>query len=148
MTKYYKEKFEQGKEYQDFVIDILIQELGLPLAIYNSKKYQWKHGENKQGVEIKFDDKYKTTGNLYIELSEKADENNLNYIDSGIMRDDNTWLYLIGNYEIIYIFTKKMLKGLYSSGKFLREVEIPTSRGYLLEKSNAEKYAAKIIVIK
>ena len=147
MTEYYKEKLVQGTEYQDFVVDILIKELGLPLAMYNSKKYQWKHGENRQGVEIKFDDRYKTTGNIYIELSEKTNKNNPNFIRSGINRDDNTWLYLIGNYEIIYIFTIKMLKGLYSSKKYLREVEIPTSTGFLLDKQNAEKYAAKIINI-
>jgi len=147
MTEYYKEKLEQGLEYQDFVINILIQELGIPLAMYGSRKYQWKQGENKQGVEIKFDDRYKKTGNIYIEVAEKTNANNPNYIASGIMRDDNTWLYLIGNREIIYIFTKKMLKGLYSSGKYFRLVETPTSRGFLLDGLSAKKYSAKIIHI-
>lgn len=148
MTEYYKEKLEQGNEYQDFVMNLLIEKLGIALSIYGTKKYQWKFGENKQGVEIKFDDNYKTTGNLYIEISEKTNKNNPNFIPSGIFRDDNSWLYLIGNYEIIYIFTKKMLKGLYRCDKYLRKVEIPTSRGFLLQKSNAEKYSAKVIIVK
>jgi len=146
MTEYYKEKLEQGLEYQDFVVRILIQEIGLPLSMYNSRKYQWKYGENKQGIEIKFDDKYKKTGNLYIEVAEKSNGNNLEYIPSGILRNDNTWLYLIGNYSIIYIFAKRILIGLYHSGKY-RKVEIPTSQGYLLSKEDAKKYVAKILEI-
>jgi len=145
MTEYYKEKLKQGTEFQDFVIDILIKELGLVLSVYTSKKYQWKHGENRQGIEIKFDNLYENTGNIYIETAEKTNKDNPKYIKSGIYRDDNTWLYLIGNYKIIYIFSKKMLKGLYSSNSYLRKIETPTSQGFLLEKTKVEKYCAKII---
>jgi hypothetical protein len=145
MTEYYAEKLQQGLEFQDFVTDILFNELFIPLSTYQSKKYQLR-GENKQGIEIKFDDRYKETGNLYIELSEKSNAMNLNFVDSGINRSDNTWLYIIGDYNILYIFGKTILRGMYSSKKY-KEVNIPTSKGFLISKTDAEKYALKIIKI-
>ncbi|MFY8248365.1 MAG: hypothetical protein ACOVJ5_01550 [Gloeomargaritales cyanobacterium] len=146
MTQNYKLMLEKGLQFQDFVTDILIKELGISLSSYSSREYQNVKGENKQGFEIKFDDKYIITGNLYIEISEKANENNLKYIDSGIFRNDNTWLYIIGNYNELFIFSKKYLILMYESKKY-REVETPTSRGILINKKDAEKYCIKKILI-
>jgi len=143
MNSYYEEKLKQGLEYQDFVSEQLYQ-IGLPIFNYASKKYQIQRGENKLGIEIKFDDKYKTTGNLYVELAEKSKKENECFILSGINRNDNCWLYIIGDYETIYIFTKRQLKELYKINHYI-EKEIPTSKGFLLPKTDAEKYAAKII---
>ena len=143
MTEYYKEKLQQGLEFQDFVTNILIKELGIALSTYNSKKYQLK-GENKQGIEIKFDNKHKETGNVYIEISEKSNPDNVAFVESGIYRDDNTWLYVIGNYKILYIFSKKFLKKLHETGK-CREVAIPTSKGFLLTMDQVKKYCIKIL---
>lgn len=145
MTEYYKEKLEQGLQFQDFVTDILFNELFIPISTYQSKKYQLK-GENKQGIEIKFDGRYKETGNLYIEISEKSDPRNMNYVNSGIHRKDNTWLYIIGDYSILYIFGKTILRAMYLSGNY-KKVSIPTSMGFLIPKKDAEKYSLKIIKI-
>jgi len=144
MNSYYKEKLEQGLTYQDFVVEKLY-EIGLPLISYSSKKYQALIGENKIGIEIKNDDKFAETGNFYIEIAEKSDANNLNWIPSGIYRNDNSWLYILGNYNEIYIFSKKQLILIHKTGKY-REVEIPTSKGYLLPMDKAEKYWIKKIV--
>lgn len=147
MTEYYAKMLEAGLEFQDFVMTKLIEHLGINLTQYSSKKYQFTVGENKQGIEIKFDDKYETTGNLYIEIAEKSNKNNLNFVDSGIYREDNTWLYIIGNYCVLYIFSKKYLVYLHKK-KIFREVEIPTSKGFLIDKKNAEKYTLKIMRVK
>ena len=146
MTENYKEMLQKGLEYQDFVTDVLINELGIALSSYGSTKYQYTKGENKQGFEIKFDDKYKDTGNIYIEIAEKSNAVNLNFVNSGIFRNDNTWLYLIGNYNEIFIFSKNHLKLMYESKKY-KEVETATSKGILINKINAEKYCIKKIVI-
>lgn len=143
MTEYYAEKLSQGLQFQDFVTDRLIESLGIALSTYQSKKWQ-VIGENKQGIEIKFDDRMNDTGNIYIETAEKSNPANLEYIDSGIFRDDNSWLYIIGNYSILYIFGKITLKNMYQSGKYIRK-EIPTSRGFLVAINEAKKYALKII---
>ena len=74
MTDYYSECLQKGLRYQDFVTDILINNLGISLSNYSSKRYQETKGENRQGFEIKFDDKFKDTGNIYIEVKEKANK--------------------------------------------------------------------------
>lgn len=146
LTEYYQDMLEKGLEFQDFVMTKLIEKLGINLTQYSSKKYQYTMGENKQGIEIKFDDRYETTGNVYIEIAEKSNGNNERFIDSGIYRKDNTWLYIIGNYKILYIFSKKYLVYLHKKNIF-RQVEIPTSKGFLIDKDNAEKYSIHIINI-
>ena len=133
MTDNYKLMLEKGLQFQDFITDILLKELGISLSTYSSQKYQNLKGENKQGFEIKFDDKYKDTGNVYIEVAEKSNPLNENFISSGIYRNDNTWLYLIGDYKEIFIFSKKHLKLMYESKKY-KEVIISTSKGMLIKK--------------
>ena len=112
MNEYYKQQLARGVFYQDFVVEQLYR-IGLPIINYSSKEYQLKIGENKAGVEIKFDDKYKITGNIYIETAEKSDEKNKEYVKSGIYRNDNTWLYIIGDFTTIFIFSKKHLHIMY-----------------------------------
>ncbi len=146
VNNYYKEKLEQGLQYQDFIMDLLIKELGITLSNYTSKKWQYNIGENKQGIEIKFDDKYKTTNNIYIEIAEKSDPSNYAYVESGIYRKDNTWLYIIGDYSTVYIFSKKYLVYLHKKNIF-KEVNIPTSKGFLIDIKNANKYCLKKIII-
>jgi hypothetical protein len=146
MTEYYSEMLEKGLEFQDFVMTKLIEKLGINLTQYSSKKFQYNIGENKQGIEIKFDDRYEQTGNIYIEIAEKSNKDNKEFIDSGIYRKDNTWIYIIGNYKILYIFSKKYLLYLHKKNIF-REVQIPTSKGFLIDKYNAEKYSINIITI-
>jgi len=144
MTEDYKEKFEAGIQYQDWVVEKLY-DAGLPIISYSSKKYQYMIGENKAGMEIKLDRNWAKTGNLYIEIAEKSNCNNANFIDSGIYRNDNTWLYLIGDYTKIFIIAKSFLKILHKKKKY-REVLISTSKGFLLPVKDAEElYAIKII---
>lgn len=146
MSENYKNMLFKGLEFQDYVTDILIKELGIALSSYNSVKYQNTKGENKQGFEIKFDDRYKETGNIYIETAEKSNENNANYVDSGIYRNDNTWIYIIGNYEELYIFSKKHLILMHKTNDH-KEITTKTSKGFLIKKEFAEKYCTKKIVI-
>lgn len=148
MTDYYKEMLEKGLIYQDFVVERLY-DIGLPIISYSSKKYQNLIGENKCGFEIKFDDKFKDTGNLYIEIAEKSNYSNVSFIPSGIYRNDNTWLYIQGNYEKIFIFSKKQLILLHKNeiNKF-KKIEILTSKGFLIPAKHAEDVLAiKIINI-
>lgn len=143
MTEYYAKKLPQGLEFQDFVTDKLMDILGISLSTYQSKKYQLK-GENRQGIEIKFDDRMKTTGNLYIETEEKSNPDNMCFVRSGIYRDDNTWLYIIGDYSTLFIFGKQTLRNMDTMGNY-RKVEIPTSRGFLIPLESANKYALKVL---
>lgn len=141
---YYNECLSIGQEFQDFAALVLLKERGIVVTALGTKKYQYSIGENMQGIEIKFDQKTIKTGNMYIEVSEKSDPNNEHYASSGIYRNDNTWLYLIGNYSIMYIFSKKLLQLMYEKDRY-RKVETPTSRGFLIPVSDAKKYSALTI---
>jgi hypothetical protein len=144
--RYRKNKIESGQLYQDFVVDCCWSLLGLAVVQYTSKLYQHQVGESKTGLEIKNDEQFRTTGNLYIELSEKARPRPGTYAASGINRGDNTWLYAIGDYDTIFIFPKTLLLMLRTTGRY-REVEnkTKTSNGMLLPVGDATKYAAQIL---
>lgn len=140
MTNDYREKLQKGLEYQDFVVGQLCK-YGIFIGLYSSRKFQNKVGESASGIEIKFDDKMKETGNVYIEVAEKSNENNENFIESGIFRKDNTWLYLIGDYDEAFMFSKRQLQKVYLENVAKQEQgkplwngvtmrEISTSRGF------------------
>lgn len=143
MTDYYLNCFNKGLEYQDFIMQKLLDNLGIPISNFSSKKYQFSYGENLQGIEIKYDDKYKNTGNIYIEVAEKSNPNNKEYIPSGIMRNDNSWLYAIGDYSILFIFGIQILKLQYNKNLF-KTVVTETSKGMLLDKKG-QNTALKIL---
>lgn len=144
--QYYKVQLENGLQFQDFCIDAAWTLIGLAVVQYGSRLYQQTLGESRTGVEIKYDQKFSKTGNLWIECSEKANQRPGNYIESGINRNDNTWLYFIGDYDTIFIFAKTMLMGLSQSGRYLmRENNTKTSVGFLLPAKDAERYAAAIL---
>lgn len=112
MTEYYKDKFEAGLEYQDYVSDEL-RKAGIFLGAYSSRKYQQERGESASGIEIKHDMRLAETGNLYFEIAEKSSPDIPDWTKSGILREDSTWLYLIGDYEQAFLFSKEQLKRIY-----------------------------------
>lgn len=138
--------FEVGIEFQDFVClelakdNIILQNLG-------SKLYQIQVGENLQGFEIKYDERCTDTNRLSIEVAEKSrNDPNLNWTPSGIMRGDNSWLYIQGNYDIIFVFAKNWLQRWHDE-KAPEIVEFNgTIRRFFLPFRVAEKMAAKVIV--
>ena len=132
------ENLQKGHEYQDFVVDRLLRE-GIFIGVYSSRKWQMDKGESASGVEIKFDGKWQKTGNLYIEVAEKSNAFNPYYVDSGIMRNDNSWLYLIGDYDSAFLFSIKQLKQILviesegcRSARGIRQTQTKTSRGWLI----------------
>lgn len=144
MNEYYKNKLKQGLYYQDMIVEKLY-EIGLPIISYSSKEFQYTIGENKAGIEIKNDTRFLETKNFYIEISEKSNSQNINFIKSGIYRDDNTWLYVIGNDVEFHVFSKKQLVLLHKSKKY-KTVETPTSKGFLLPYVDAvSSYSLKIV---
>lgn len=140
----YKNDLVRGMAYQDFIAGLLYKH-GLPIVNFSTKKYQLEIGENINGFEIKYDEKYEKTGNLFIEFSERPTVKQ-EFGQGGIFRNDNTWLYIIGNYKTVFIFGLKHLRVLYRSKKY-REVEIPTARGYLLPSNDAYACALKTIEV-
>lgn len=142
------EKFEEAMEYQDFLVDKLAEH-GILLQNYSSKQYQYDKGENRNGIEIKHDMVSLSTGNIYIEIAEKSDPANERYIPSGILREDNTWLYLVGNYEFAYIFSKKLMQKWHYDKRFDPYYkETPTSQGYAIPEKIARNICVRVIYFK
>ncbi len=137
--------FQEGLEFQDFVVDLLLKDMGIVISNYSSKYYQQAYGENVQGIEIKLDRRILETGNVSIEVAEKSKAINESFVPSGIMREDNSWLYIQGNKKIIFIFGKKFLQQLYKA-KYMDKVwqPKPTIKTFLLPIAEARKYALKI----
>lgn len=138
--------FSDGMEFQDFVCDVLGNE-GFVLQNYVSKKWQFDKGENRQGFEIKLDNRCTETGRLSIEIAEKSRVSNSAWMKSGIYRDDNSWLYVQGNYNVLFVFAKNWLLRYHQEKKPEEHESCGTVRKFYLPISTAEFAAAKTIWI-
>jgi hypothetical protein len=143
---YYERKLEEGLEFQDVVTGELYQR-GIVVVGYASRRFQKNKGENMLGAEIKRDGNFRRTGNLYIEVSEKAHPDRPDFTPSGIFRRDNAWLFVIGDECEIWIFSTKYLRMLVDKRGW-RKVEKPTSIGYLCPLDDADRYCIRKIEIK
>ena len=142
---YYKEMLEKGNEFDDFVCDKLLSE-GIIIQSFKSKENNYR-GENRLGLEIKYDMMMSKTGNVYMETHEKKKDRPGSYVRSGIYRNDNSWLFGIGDKTVFYIFAKKQLQQLDQSSVdyIIRPQPKPTSKGFLLPVNHAERLAIKVI---
>lgn len=142
---YRGQKLASGAAFQDFIMERM-HSIGVILQPYCSQQGQLK-GENLLGMEIKNDEKMSTSGNLYIEVAEKARPRAGDYVESGIFRSDNTWLYGIGDRILFYVFAKSSLRCAWAKREqlTLRCVETPTSKGFLLPRVLADKICARLI---
>jgi len=104
-----KDSLEKGLAFQDFVCIVLAQR-HIVLQNIGSKKFQIEVGENLQGFEIKLDRRCTETGRLSIEVAEKSSRDVLWWTPSGIMREDNSILYIQGNYDSFWVFGKNWLR--------------------------------------
>jgi hypothetical protein len=136
--------YQSGLEFQDLVVDLLREELGIVITNYQSRRFQFGVGENKQGIEIKLDRDILRTNNVSIEIAEKARAANPDYAPSGIYRNDNSWLYIQGNWDIVFIFAKSILRLLHRSGRYRTNI-LPTLKSFLLPVDEARKYAARVL---
>jgi hypothetical protein len=136
--------FQDGVEFQDFVCCVLAQD-GIILQNLSSKKYQFDLGENLQGFEIKLDRRCTETKRLSIEIAEKTKANNATWVASGIFRNDNSWLYIQGNENVIFIFQKTLLKKFFEQRAPKVEEALGTVRKFYLPIEKAEEMAAKTL---
>jgi hypothetical protein len=134
------EELEEANRYQDFISVELLKRLGWSIGLFTSKHYQYNYGESRAGIEIKYDRKMATTGNIYIETHERHDANK-KFVASGINRQDNTILWCIGDTRLAYILVKKQLRYLcYHHKQFGFKVkQTPTSIGVIIPVEFLEK---------
>lgn len=96
----------------EIYIDCKFKDRDFDIGLYYGRDGQY-NGENAAGIEIKRDMMINKTGNIYIEYSEKHYANNHNWVNSGILKDDNTRFFLIGDIDKYYILQKNDLINIY-----------------------------------
>lgn len=136
--------FQAGLEFQDYVCLRLAQE-HIILQNTGSKLYQIRVGENLQGFEIKLDRRCTETGRLSIEVAEKSAADMPMWTPSGIYRNDNTWLYIQGNYDVFFVFALNYLIARHKSGRYKEAEAYGTVRKFYLPMSEAERWAVKTV---
>ncbi len=142
---YRRTQLKNGQEFQDFAADALYA-AGYPVTTYSSKTYQLNVGESRGGWEFKYDMKYARSGNLWIEVAEKARPRAGDYAPSGIYARTNTKFYVIGNYDRIFVYDKKILLIFHKAGRYtVIENQTKTSKGFLFPDADARKYAIFIL---
>ena len=151
-SEYYNMKLAEGEMFEDYVYEHFREIWGIDIKSCNTYSEQINIGENYFGMEIKYDGLHEETDRLFIEYQEKRRSKNPNYVPSGIRRTDNSWLYLIGNFQVFYIFSVKDLrmaleaKDEWGNYKHIRkEIGRGTSCGFLLQKNEIQDYALRTI---
>jgi hypothetical protein len=138
----FKSDHEAGLEYQDFVTTRLAQK-GIVLVNLVSKLYQ-ETGENIFGMEIKLDRHLAARKRVFIETGYLQ---NYTWVPSGATKEDNSWLYAIGDYSVTYVFAKKLLAkvaGALERGKSfegvskLFEIGNGRARGFTIDEKKAD----------
>jgi len=107
IQKYYRDKKDEGDRYLEFVRARLSPH-GITFWSYDSPLFQ-RHGESLQGVEVKLDNRCLETQRLSIEVAEKTNPLLPHWTPSGIRKQDNSWAYIQGNYDLILVFSKAWL---------------------------------------
>ena len=131
----YDDLLVKGEEFQDWISRRLLMH-GV-LVQYRMGKEAQRNGESWGGIEVKLDTRWPETGNLYIETGETLYPG-APKLQSGIRREDNTWLWVIGNYEGYWALAKKQLVMLYVKSN-LHIVSTDTSEGMLLPVERADR---------
>jgi hypothetical protein len=99
------------------------------------------NGENRLGIEFKYDHLFRDTGNLYIEIAEKAHPRAGDYAPSGVFRNDNTKLWVQGDREGVAVFQKADLAREAANGYRRVTNARRTPQGYLLPNDMAANLA-------
>ena len=134
---------EVGNAFEDYVCDRLA-EMGLILRTYKSRDFQYDTGENKIGWEIKRDPHTKY-GHLSIEVAEKSRADlSRPWVKSGILRNDNSWLYIHGDEETFWVLFKPALMRFFYETRPEVTEKFGTLKTFYLEYEDADKLGIRI----
>ena len=143
-TPYFKAQLADAHQFEVYIEKYFREKYQFDIGFYDGKEqYQ---GESRAGIEIKNDKKYLETGNIYIEYQERMNPT-APFVDSGILKEDNTRYFICGVPGDFYIFRKNTLKYLYQelqNGKKRREIRAvgnATSKCYIIYGNCIQKYA-------
>ena len=135
----YDEDLERGRKFQDYVTKVLLHR-GLVISVYSSREYQYAFGESPQGVEIKMDSNFLSTGRLSIEVASRHDSTK-EWTQSGIYDPKDPWLYIQGYYGKFWLFSNLHLQRLFESGVYGKAEPRDDLRVFYLPIEAADKWS-------
>lgn len=140
---YYIDRLNKAHKFEVFV-ENEFKKYGIDIGFYKDKESQYK-GETEIGLEIKNDMKLKDTGNVFIEVKQRLN-NDMDWLDSGIFKQDNTKWQLIGDENEYYIIYKDDLIKEYELVVKYKTYKIKiekknggTGQGFLLSRERAKE---------
>lgn len=146
-TSYYINQLNASHRFEVYV-DYMFKQFGYDIGLFYGKNQQYKQGETKAGIEIKCDMKLRETGNVYIEYQERITKDG-EWVDSGILKKDETRYFLIGTVEEFYILPKRKLQSYYNrlvkygevikGMRLVEEKEHKTSKGFVMSRQRAKQ---------
>ncbi len=144
-SDYYITNLEDSHRFEVYAEQIF-KNYGMDIGLFYGKSQQYNLGETKEGIEIKCDKRSEETGNYYIEYQERLN-NYGKWVNSGILKDDNTKYYFYGVINNYSIFSRNSLMKYYEKIVIqnnppvaaCRMVQINTSKGFIIPKDEAKK---------
>lgn len=148
-----KQKRRMEKPYEQFIRDWIKDNRSIDIGLHETRHEQLNIGESEKRIEIKHDHKFQATGNLFIETDELTSRDK--WIRSGICKEDNALWYLIGNRNEFWLFNKENLfmeclckkQQIGFLNEEFKDKNFPTSKGFLLRTSEANKICVRHIII-
>lgn len=150
-TEYYINQLKDSHRFEIYVEEMFRQR-GVDIGLYYGRDQQYS-GETVVGIEIKLDKMLKKTGNVYIEYQERMRKSN-QWVNSGILKEDNTKYIFIGDVDRSYIFRKQRLLSYYERlvkhGEYIAgtrlvwEKKHGTSKGFVLNSQIGQKESISI----
>lgn len=113
----WREDYEDGLEFQDYVMEFMADKLDTPIQFYCSKAYRQKVGESRQGYEVKHDRKMLESGGAFIETHQKSQGTDT-WVPSGISLENNAKWWIIGDYLLFFVVRKDKLRRICTSQPF------------------------------
>lgn len=126
---YFKQQLQEAFLFENYIAEKIKFDFDLDIEPFLTSEGQYELGENALGIEIKNDKLIKKYGNIYVEYQEKADAKGYLYVDSGILKNDNTKYFLIGDYDEFFIARKSVLLNIYYEELANEKNNIPSKRG-------------------
>ena len=137
----YLKQLEESQEFVSYWIELINRKTSMELTpIYSSTLQRKMLCDTREGFEFKYDRKSSTSKNFWIEIAEKNDPTQEDFVDAGICRKDNAWMYCMGDFEKLWFLPKRKLLEEYKKGEHkILSNKAGTSRGFLLDKGYASQ---------
>jgi hypothetical protein len=133
VSDYYAEQLALAEAWERYIVARLRRE-GIPAERHTTKEAQIGLGDMRIGpdhVELKLDQKFVETGNLFIEVNEKRRPEQEHWTASGIFASSCARWYGVGDYRDWFLFERVALRQLVRPERIIT-IKRATSQGFLL----------------